>query len=166
MRGHSEQPKVRRTGLSFRLWGDPELELFPVGLSEPALRPLAARWTGPDQVEILPAAAELPEVRNEEYLARIPPGGEVAGLVVKRLPSNRRRLVELDFFRLPLPEGFPASGAGTFARPGGEGNRGVFRIDPHGRFLYLLYYPESQRTQESVALHRVRRPAAERPPGG
>lgn len=164
LRGHTEQAKVERTALSFRLWGDPELELFPQGLPAPMLAPLAAEVAGPDRLLIRPARRELPEVRNEEYRVRLQPGAELAGMVV-RGSSGLRRVLELYFFRLPLPEGFTADQYGAWTVEGDDAQRGVVRVDPRGRLLYVLYFPEPSAARRSFALQGVKRPPVEKPLG-
>jgi hypothetical protein len=164
LRGHTEQAKVARTALSFRLWGDPELPLFPQGLPGPTLAPLAAEITGPDRLWVRPARHELPEVRNEQYRARVEPGAEFAGMVV-RGSSGLRRVLPLYFFRLPLAEGLATNPYAAWTRDGDDGERGVARVDPLRRLLYVLYFPEPNAARRSFALHGVKRPPIDKPPG-
>jgi hypothetical protein len=163
LRGHNEQAKVRRTGLSFRLWGDPELELFPQALSGPALTPATAEWQGPDQLLVRPARRLFAEVQNEQYRARIQPGTEVAGMVV-RGSTEVRRVLPLYFFCLPYPAGFEPQQYTAWTRAGDGGERGVIRVDPARRLLYVLYFPEPNAARGAFTLQGVKRPPQEHPP--
>jgi hypothetical protein len=163
-RGHNEQAKTRRTAISFRLWGDPELELFPQGLPGPMLAPLAAEWAGADRLQVRAAARSYDEARNDEYRARIYPGTELAGMVAKGT-TEVRRVLGMYFFRLPLPEGFTPQHYSGWSRQGDDGQRGVFRVDPRAGLLYVLYFPGPNAAPRSFALQGVRRPPLEKPPG-
>ena len=51
-RGHKEKAKGVRVALSFRLWGDPELQVLPNRLGEPRQAPVRAEWVGDDTLRI------------------------------------------------------------------------------------------------------------------
>ena len=83
------------------------------------------------------------------------PGSETAGLV-RRLKSNpARRVTPLYYFRLDLPQQKepPEPGFRAIARPGDESRRAVGRVDPLGRYLYVLYYPKQEKPSEQFSLH-------------
>jgi hypothetical protein len=164
LRGHREQPKTRRTASSFRLWGDPELPLFPQPTAQPAIAPISASWTGSGRLTVDTPAAILPEARNEEYAGRIFPGAELAGIVSKPESGPIRHLLSLYFFRLPLPADFESSGYASLRRHGERSDRGVFRVDPSKRFLYVLYLPEQEQGNSSFTLQWARRPPVQKPP--
>jgi len=158
-RGHKELAKTQRAALSFRLWGDPEIELFPQ-LLRPRLAPLAAQATAPGLVVVELPEKRLPRVGNEAYQADLLPGSETAGLVSRIKDSSQRRLAGLYFFRLPLPTGFAMQRAGRFQTAGDELPRGFFRLDPLDRFVYVLYFPDQEALQNQVLL-KVQPPARE-----
>jgi hypothetical protein len=164
LRGHNEQAKVRRTGLSFRLWGDPELELFPQTLAAPALTPPTAAWQAPEQLLVRPARRLFAEVQNEQYRARIQPGTEVAGMVA-RGSSDVRRVLPLYYFRLAIPAGFEPQAYSAWTREGDGGERCVIRVDPAGGLLYVLYFPEPNAARGAFTLQGTRRPPLAQPPG-
>jgi len=163
LRGHNEQAKVRRTGLSFRLWGDPELELFPQTLAAPTVAPPTAEWQTPDQLLIRPARRTFGEVQNEQYRARIQPCTEVAGMVA-RGSSEVRRILPLYFFRMALPAGFDPQVYSSWTREGDGGERCVIRVDPTSRLLYVLYFPEPNAARGAFTLQGVRRLPSAKPP--
>ena len=67
--------------MSFRLWGDPELRVFPDGPGTPQARPVSARWQSPGKLTIAVPDERLPEVRSEKYIVEMSPGSEAAGMV-------------------------------------------------------------------------------------
>jgi hypothetical protein len=96
----------------------------------------------------------LPEVRSNGYVVRLFPGSETAGLLF-RLRGGERKLAAMYFFRLPLPAGFPPDRlAGTLLAEDRAG-RGVFRVDPLRRFLYVLYQAERAPAGKVIVLERV-----------
>jgi hypothetical protein len=159
-RGHKEQAKGRRVAVSFRLWGDPEMRFFPGRFDRPIEPPIALQWTAPDALSIRVPARRLPEARSSKYFARMFPGSQAAGMVKGVEGDPDRRLTPVYYFRTSLGRDWPF-GPGAVEPLGVEANRASVRIDPVGRLLYLVYYPEVERAGESIAV-RLDRP---RPPG-
>jgi len=152
-RGHKERAKGLRAAATFRLWGDPELRLFPQRLPAPARKPVAARMRGAESIAIRVPAQRLGEFRNDGYTARPFPGAHTAGLVVKLKTSSVRKLASLYFFRLPWEGPRPVVKAGA---PEND-SRTAFRVDPAGRFLYVLNFPEKEVAGEVIALPVARK---------
>lgn len=152
LRDHQQQAKSQRVALSFRLWGDPELRIFPQPLSAPRLAPVAASWNGKGQILIAAPQSRLPEARNDQYSVRIFPGSEAAGLVKEIDRDEARQLTPLYFFRLPLPQGFSTRENRRLEHSGDKTDRAVYRVDPLGRFLYVLYYPALERPGKTFTL--------------
>jgi hypothetical protein len=157
LRGHTQQAKSQRVALSFRLWGDPELRVFPEGLASPRKPPVSARWDNGGKVVIALPGRRLPEARNDKYVVHVFPGSEAAGMVRGVAGQSARRLTPLYFFKMPLPEGFAKAGYNAADDSGGARRRAVLRVDPLERFMYVLYYPAGERPNRTYALQLVRR---------
>jgi hypothetical protein len=164
-RGHKEQAKGRRVAVSFRLWGDPELRFFPGRLGRPAELPVALDWAGPETLTIHTPAHRLPEARSSKYFAHMFPGSQAAGMVKGVEGDPERRLTPVYYFRVPLRADWPFGGEGAVVPTGVESNRVSLRVDPQGRVLYLVYYPEVERAGQSLTL-RLDRPRQPRPTEG
>jgi hypothetical protein len=156
-RGHKEQAKGRRVAVSFRLWGDPEQRFFPARLGPPAQSPIALAWTGPETLTIHTPPHRLPEARSSKYVAHMFPGSQAAGMVKAVEGEPQRRLTPVYYFRAPLPADWPPDPQVRVTPSGVESNRVSVRIDPAGRVLYLVYYPEVERAGQSITL-RLERP--------
>ena len=152
LRGHKQQAKCMRTALSFCLWGDPELRVFPQTLSSPVRDPLSIRWEGRETLVVSTPRRCLSEARTDRYVARIFPGSQLAGIVKRSKREPARRLMPMHFFPLPTPDGFHATEYVTIERPGDVRPRGVFRVDEMRRLLYVLYFPKKDRANESYTL--------------
>ncbi len=151
-RGHKETPKLRRVALSFRLWGDPEMRLFPEKPNKPRLRQLKAKFTKKQQVLINVPRRRLPKSTTKNYLAQIFPGSELAGLVKRIKDKPQRRITPLYFLRLHLPENFKINNYRDIRRSRDPGGHGVFLCDPYREYLYLLYYPPKERHGKKIVL--------------
>jgi hypothetical protein len=160
----TEQAKSQRVAVSFRLWGDPEVTIFPKLPEKPRAAAIAARWTAPQELTIHVPAQRLPEVRSDRfsqwpgissYTARLFPGSEVAGLVKKKNGTPLRRVLPAYYFRMPLV-GSGVTDRMRLADPGGS-NQAAFRRDPLGRFLYVVYLPNVEQPRSEVVLHWVNR---------
>jgi hypothetical protein len=149
-----EWAKTERTALSFRLLGDPQLTLFPRPLPAPEQAALIATWDGNARIVVHLPPQQLPEVRSNGYVVRLFPGSETAGLLL-RLRGGARKLAAMYFFRLPLPAGFPADRRSGTLLAADQAGRGVFRVDPLGRFLYVLYRGEHAPPGGVIILERV-----------
>jgi len=152
-RGLKEQAKGRRVALSFRLWGDPELRVLPSSLDKPLQPPLAIRSTAPDQLTIDVPSNRLPEARSVKYFARMFPGSQPAGMVKQAAGDTAKRVTPVYFFRMPLPDGFSADEA-SLAVSGGTSIQTAFRVDPLGRYLYVVFLPESEKPGDAILLQR------------
>jgi hypothetical protein len=154
-RGQKEQAKSRRVALSFRLWGDPELQVLPAAArTAPESPPLALRPSGPDELVIEVPRHRLPEARNDKYYARMFPGSQPAGMVKQPKREAARQVTPVYFFRVPLPEDFVAADGAMLAGPGGQTNQAACRVDAIGRSLYVLFFPELEKAGETIVLRR------------
>jgi hypothetical protein len=151
-RGMKDQAKSHRVAISFRLWGDPELPVFPDVSRHPHAKPVSARWTAPGELTIQVPAKHQPEARSVAYYARMFPGSQAAGLVKKRAGQMVRRVLPAYYFRLPLPEGLNAS-ASRLQVSDGALSQAAFRLDPLGRFVYVVYLPDVEKANETIVLH-------------
>lgn len=152
-RGMTEQIKSRRVALSFRLWGDPELMVLgPTG--RPRGKPVSARWAGTDEITIQVPAKRFPEVHSALYAAHFFPGSQSAGLVKGRADSKQRSVLPSYFFRLPLPPDFGGLDQLT-PLADAAGNRAAVRLDPLGRYLYVIYAPDNEKADATIVLKKT-----------
>jgi hypothetical protein len=150
-RGHKQQPKVLRVALSFRLWGDPEAVVLPGVKGKPTRRTIAGRIHGP-QVTLLLPRRKLPEARTSKYVVRAFPGSQTAGIVKRLKGKDYRRLMPVYFLRIDCPAGLDLSGWRALARSGDSDKRAVFATDPLGRHVYVVYFPEEEKSREKITL--------------
>jgi hypothetical protein len=151
VRGMKQQGKTHRVALSFRLWGDPELPALGPRAQRPHGKPVAAHWSAPGELTIHVPARRLPEVRSISYYARMFPDSLAAGLVRKRKDAAMSRVVAAYYFRVSLPEGFDRTATRLSVSTGGL-NQAAFRLDPLGRFLYVIYLPDVEHANETIVL--------------
>lgn len=150
-RGHKQQAKTLRVGLSFRLWGDPEVTLFPPAQEKPVCRPIAATLRR-QTVTLQTPRRKLPEAKTEKYAVRAYPGSQTAGIVKRIKGKPYRRLMPVYFLRLDLPAGSDVSTKRGLVRSGDKDTRAVFSVDPLGRYVYVLYFPEQETRGEKITL--------------
>jgi len=150
-RGMKPQGKTHRVALSFRLWGDPELPALGPRSQRPLGRSVTARWTAPGELTIRVPARRFPEVHSLSFSARMFPGSLAAGLVRKRKETAVSRVVAAYYFRVSLPEGFDKTATRVAVSTGGL-NQAAFRVDPLGRFLYVIYLPDVEHPNETIVL--------------
>jgi len=155
-RGHREQAKVLRVAMSFRLWGDPELPVLPPASAPAVRRPVKARFAGRETVRVTMPARRLPESRTDRYLARPFPGSQTAGIVKRLKDKPQRRLMPLQYFRLPVPQSFEQAGYSRLRRTGEQDTRTVFLTDPHGRFVHILHFAAKESPRETFGLQFTR----------
>jgi hypothetical protein len=155
-RGQTQQAKSRRVALSFRLWGDPELRVLPADAA-PESPPVSIRLSAPDALVIDVPRRRLPEARSAKYYARMFPGSQPAGTVKQPKGEAARQVTPVYFFRIPRPEDFPA--AAELAGPRGRANRATAHVDPTGRLLYVLFFPELERPGDEIVLRWTDAPA-------
>ena len=153
-RGMKEQGSGQRVAISFRLWGDPELPLFAAP-AVPRDPPVAAEWTGSRELTIRVPAKRYAEARCDPYYARTFPGSETAGLVKKREGDALRRILPGYYFCVPLPEDFAKENL-KLLLPAGGPSQASYRVDPLGRFLYVVYLPDQERPGETIVLRWAR----------
>jgi len=151
-RGHSQQAKACRVSLSFRLWGDPELRVFPRELRPPRRPPPKAAWEENGKLRVTLPGRRLPTARTQQYLARLFPGAEAAGIVKRLKKREARRISPIYYFRLKLPAGFAADDLEGLVRDGQATTRGVFRLDDGNRFLHGVYFPCKETRNEDFLL--------------
>jgi hypothetical protein len=151
-RGHKEQAKGLRVALSFKLWGDPELRIFPSPLGPPQIPPVVAQWDAPGQLTIRLPKQRLPEVRSDKYVAHAFPGTQAAGMVKQRNGDTTKQITPVYYFRVPLPNDFAAGTAAAIQTGKEDANRMIARVDPAGRTLHVVYLPEQEKAGESIVL--------------
>lgn len=150
-RGHKEQAKVLRVGMSFRLWGDPEAVVFPGIKGKPTLRSITSKLRGRKVTLQLPAR-KLPEARTTRYAVRAFPGAQTAGIVKRLKGKDYRRLMPTYFLRLDRPVGLHMDNLTVLARNGDADMRTVFSTDMLGRYIYVLYFPDKENRREKITL--------------
>jgi hypothetical protein len=159
-RGHTEQAKGVRAALSFRLWGDPELQVLPGRPRQPRQAPLKAEWAGTDTLRIVVPQSRLPDAYGDRYVASMFPNSQTAGLI-KSEAETMKRVLPLYYFCLPLPEGPTRNGTTDFEPSRRDVRRLDARIDRARGLLYLVYYPDRETPGESLVLHLKAVPAVE-----
>ena len=165
-RGHTEGAKGIRVALSFRLWGDPELQVLPgwqgsprqgsPRQGSPRQAPVRAQWVDGNTLRIEMPESRLPEVLSDKYLAAVFPNSQVAGLL-KTEGETMKRISPFYYFCLALP---PASRFAAAADEGvtelvpssGDASRVEARIDRSRGLLYLVYFPDREKPGGSVVL--------------
>ncbi len=153
MRGQKEQTKVYRSGLSFRLWGDPEVRAFYRPLPRAKRPPVSAQFAqSDDQLVVSMGAYHLPESRTDNYIARLFPASQTAGIVKRLKNEPQRRLAPVYFFRLPASESFVSQKYNTLRGQGDAEVRAAFLTDPFNRFVYVVYLPAKEKGGERIAL--------------
>lgn len=152
-RGHKEKAKGVRVALSFRLWGDPELQVLPMPLGEPRQAPVWAEWVGHGTLRIDVPDSRLPEARSEKYVASLFPNSQAAGLLKVEEGEALRRITPFYFFCLPLPEGAADSGATDLEPSHADARRVYARVNRSLGLLYMVYYPDQENPGESVMVH-------------
>ncbi|MBN1671977.1 MAG: hypothetical protein JXR37_13140 [Kiritimatiellae bacterium] len=152
LRKHKEQAKSLRVALSFRLWGDPELRVFPERRPPPKRRPAQAAWQADGTLRINLPARRLPAVQTERYVMRAFPGSEAAGIVKRSKAAATRRVLPMHFFWTALPEGAAGLHGARLVRPDETPDRAVFRLDRENDRMCVLYFPEAEQANETFTL--------------
>jgi hypothetical protein len=151
-RGHTEQAKGVRVAMSFRLYGDPELDVALGRFDAYRHRPLAANWLDNTSFTIKTPKRRLEEVRTDKYTARLMASSQTAGLVRRLKDKPERKLMPLYYFRLDSPPLFNAAAFNTLTRPEDQSPRAVFLADPYKRYVWVLYLPEKDKTNDLLQL--------------
>lgn len=151
-RNHTQMAKVYRVALSFCLWGDPEMRFTPDLKRKPKRRPVLTNFIGHDTIDISTPKLRLPLSRTTNYFIRIFPGSEVAGIVKRIKNEEIRRIKPIYFSRLPLPNKFDGHKYMNLQRDAESNDRTAFSIDPMGRYIYILYFPEKEIKGEKFQL--------------
>ncbi len=145
-RGHEEQAKTNRVALSFRIWGDPEIKLFPKPLPGPEKQPLKLQIKDSNTLELNTPDKFYKRIENEKFSLRSFPMSKQAGIVKRsKDPSkNVRRIESFYFFKLPY-EQLSQQSLNTFSEKAGLGDvRNVILEDPFKRWIYMLHYPKKE----------------------
>ena len=159
-RGHKERVKGVRVALSFRLWGDPELQVLPSRPGAPRQAPIQAQWIGDDTLRIDVPQSRLPEARSEKYVASMFPNSQAAGLLKTEEGETLKKITPVYYFCLPLPKSAAHSDVTELEPSRSDAKRVDARIDRSRGLLYLVYYPEQENPGESVVVRlRAVRPA-------
>ena len=151
-RGHKQQAKAFRVAVSFRLWGDPDVPAMRLSRRHPRFAPVTARMIDRGTLEVSLPRRTLPEARTEEYLARSFPGSEMAGIVKSVKGVTQRRLMPLYFMAVPVDEAFLDRRPKGLVHPGDDSCRAVYLADAIGRVVYVLYFPEEVKKNETHTL--------------
>ncbi len=150
-RGHTQQAKTMRVGLSFRLLGDPELRVLPGALDLPRYQPVSGGVT-PQGIGFQTPERTLKQVETDKYVVRAFPGSQTAGIVKRIKDKDYRRLMPLYYLRLPMPaDGLPGHGY-NLHRQGDTGTRAVYSTDTLGRYVYVIYFPQAIEKNEMIQL--------------
>ncbi len=164
-RGHTEMAKGVRVALSFRLWGDPELQVLPMSLGRPRQAPVRAQWIADDAVRIDLPESRLPPIRNDKYAAHLFPDSQVAGLLKTTEGEPVKTLSPFYYFCLPLPAALARNEVAAIQVSRSEARRVDARIDRDRGVLSLVYFPERENPGGSIivrlrgARDQSRRPA-------
>ncbi|MBT4087481.1 MAG: hypothetical protein HOE30_03215 [Deltaproteobacteria bacterium] len=152
-RGHLEQDKTMRVALSFRLVGDPEVELFTGRLPLPVKQRLSASFVDQRTIEISTPPAFYPLVETEGYQLKLFPGSETAGIVSRSQNdlASVRKIHTFHFFRLDIP---PHRSEDQFVFSDCQKNtaRNISLKDPFNRWLYVLHYPRVEAADSRILL--------------
>ena len=160
-RGHTQQAKVYRAAFGFFLWGDPELNITATIKRTPQRKPVTASFLSHGQVQICLPQRRLPVSQTEKYQTRIYPGSQLAGIVERLKEKEYRRLMPLYFFKLPVPENFPFDRYNDIQRTGDKSSRAIFLPDPAAGYIYVLYFPHKEKSNDSFTLQFIQNPDSE-----
>lgn len=149
-KGHKEQVKSLRVALSFQLWADPELKLFSVPKS--TLAPASFKWKNNHTLNVKMPAKKLPEARTEQYFIKNFPGSAVAGLVKKQKNDTARRVSEIHYLRLDVPDSFTREQYTSLTFQHQKGKRTAFRLDEQQKQLYILFMPSKTKKNKTYTL--------------
>ena len=151
-RNHTQMAKVYRVALSFCFWGDPELRFTADLTKRPRRRLVSATFINHDTIRISTPKNRLPQSRTTKYFIRNFPGSEVAGIVKRIKNEEIRRIKPIYFSRLPLPNKFAGHKYTDLQKDGESNDRTAFLVDPMGRYIYILYFPEKEIKDEKFQL--------------
>jgi hypothetical protein len=154
-RGHKEQAKVLRVAYGFHLWGDPESKVFNGLSSSPKLKPVTAKFIGPDKIRIVVPKRRMSTSRTSQYFLRMFPGSEVAGIVKRLKNKDIRRITPIYFFRLAMPKDVAFVRYKGIRELNDTTARAVFLVDSFKRFLYVLYFPEKEEPGQNFTLQFI-----------
>jgi hypothetical protein len=151
-RGHKEMSKGVRVALSFRLWGDPEMQVLPAPVAAPRQPPVRAEWIGNGILRIHVPEERLPESRSDKYVASMFPNSQAAGLMRLEEGEPLKKVLPFYYFCLPLPQELAKSGATQLEPSRSDARRVHARIDRGRGLLYVVYYPDQENPGETVDL--------------
>jgi len=145
-RDHTQQPKSQRAALSFQLWGDPELRVFPQGIDKPRQKPAEVEFAGSDPavLEVSMPSVEDKKVQTEDYFATFYPEAQVAGIVRRVDDDEPRRVAPIHFFRKQLPEGIDKPSSGRLYVEDNDSIDAFYEIENKHKQLSVIFYPEKR----------------------
>lgn len=154
-RGHKEMPKVRRVALSFRLWGDPEMRIFPIENRVRRFAPIKAKIVG-QEIHISTANSRLPKVQTPKYFARLYANSYLAGVVRKLKNRSEKRILPLYFFRIAIPK----KGIDKFRQMipqviEDKKVRVVFMLDRKEKYIYGVYFPKKRPIKNNKTVIKI-----------
>ncbi len=161
-RGHKEQAKGVRVAMSFRLWGDPELTVFPMPIGVPLQPPVSATWARGDRLQIHIPSIRLPEARSNKFTAEMFPYSQAAGLIKPHEADALKMLSPVYYFCLPLPLAAGPADAFEIEPSKSDSHRVGVRVDRAAGVVYVVYYPDVESPGATVVIHLVRRQPPER----
>lgn len=132
----------------------PELRLLPRPHGNPKLKPVRGELDRDGNVLVTTPSKSLPDCETPEYVFRLFPGSEGAGIVKRRRAGGARRVLPLHFFRLPLPDAPSVCAYACGSDPADAADRSdvLLLSDPLGRFLYVTYLPDAVKAKQQVTL--------------
>jgi hypothetical protein len=153
-RGHNEQSKANRVALSFRVWGDPEITLFPYPLIKPQKSPVQANMVNNKMLELKTPGKFYNYIRNDKYRLHSFPMSKQAGIVKssKNQVKDTRRIESFYFAKLPF-EVFKGQDFNRLKRGFGIGDvRNVIMPDSLNRWVYFLHYPKKEKKNSTIQI--------------
>ncbi len=145
-RDHTLQPKSQRAALSFQLWGDPELRVFPQGIDKPRQKPAQVQFASSDpaMLEVSLPSVEDKEVQTDDYFATFYPDAQVAGIVRRIADDEPRRVAPIHFLRKTLPAEIEKPSSGRLHVKDNDSIDAFYKINNENRHLYVIFYPEKR----------------------
>lgn len=140
-RQHNEVEKLLRVAYSFRLWGDPELKVFPRKLKPPKKEGIQFKLTD-DKVVITTPKKTVIDAENHVYSAKLFSKVKVAGLL-KKIPNKKnKRLASVYFAKIPIKKSFLQQEFTSILHPDSTDIRAAFMYDLYKKNIYVLYLPK------------------------
>ncbi len=152
-RDHTEQPKTQRAALSFQLWGDPELKVFPHAPDKPRQEPAEIEFTDSGSLRLSIDAVDEIKIETDDYFADFYPKAQVAGIVKRTGEDEPRRVAPIHFLQKELPSTRETKSSGRLEVKNVDSAEAFYSIDRMHDQLYVLFYPEKRyHTEEEYLL--------------